>query len=184
MISILKDSIKGIIIIEFITNLYTFSLITELVIIPVMTFIGLSPMVTKDKPKFQQLKKLFNIITSIVGLIILGYTFFKITKAFDGFANLITLKKFLYPIILTSSFIPFLYFVEIWTLYENMFVLMKHKLKGKKEEKYLKKRVFKTFLFNRKKIKRFQHEIRFEQILNKEDIDRLIYSFKKNSTSC
>ncbi len=184
LISILKDSIKGIIIIEFITNLYTFSLITELIIIPVITFIGMSPMVTKDKPEFQQLQKLFNIITSIFGLIILGYTFFKITESFGGFANLITLKKFFYPIILTFTFIPFLYFIEIWTLYENMFVRMKHKLKGKKEENYLKKRIFKTFLFNREKIKRFQNEIRFEQILNKEDIDRLIYSFKNDSTSC
>ena len=38
--SILKNSIKGIIIIEFITNFYNFSLIVELVLIPVVTFIS------------------------------------------------------------------------------------------------------------------------------------------------
>ncbi|WP_157766169.1 hypothetical protein [Aquimarina aggregata] len=177
--SIMRDSIKGIVIIEFIANLYTFSLITELILIPIMTFIGIAPLFTKGKPEYKSVEKLFNGITSIFGLIVLGRTIFKIVQGFGDFANVMTVKSFLFPIILTFSFVPFLYCVALWSLYEIMFIRMNRRLKKKKQKRYLKKRMITTFWLNRKKLRRFQSEMGFEPIMNNKDIDNVIFKFLK-----
>lgn len=51
---IFKDSVKGIVIVEFIANFYSFSLITELILIPVMTLIVLTQAFGSDKPEHNQ----------------------------------------------------------------------------------------------------------------------------------
>jgi len=178
--SILKDSLKGIVIIEFITNFYNFSLVVELILIPIMTFIGISQVFTQDKPEHKPVARLFSGITSLFGVIVLIYTIYRISQEFGEFANLSTLKNFLLPIILTILYLPFLYFVALWSLYEIMLIRLGSNLKKKKHKKYLKKRMFKTFLLNRKKLRKFQREMGFEPIMNKKDINRTLKKFTKN----
>ena len=177
--SILKDSIKGIIIIEFIANFYNFSLVAELILIPIMTVVGVSQVFTQDKPEYKPVEKLFNGITSLFGVIVLTYTIYRISREFGEFANLLTLKSFLNPIILTFLFIPFLYFVATWSLYENVILTLSRRLKKKKHKQYLKRKMFKQFWFNRTKLKEFHKEMRFEPIMNKEDINRILKTYNE-----
>lgn len=177
---ILKDSLKGIIIVEFIANFYNFSLATELILIPIMTFVGISQVFTQDKPEYKPVEKLFSGITSLFGIVVLIYTVYRISQEFGEFANLMTLKSFLLPIILTILFLPFLYFVALWSLYEVMLIRLGSRLKKKKHKKYLKKKMLMTFLLNRKKLRKFQREMGFEPIMNKKDINRTLKKFAKN----
>ena len=178
--SIFKDSLKGIIIIEFIANIYNFSLTAELILIPIMTFIGISQIFTQDKPEYKPVEKLFSGITSLFGVVVLIYTIYKIYQGFGQFASLLTLKQFLLPIILTILYLPFLYFVALWSLYEVMIIRLGSRLKKKKHKKYLKKRMFMTFHLNRKKLRKFQREMGFEPIMNKKDINRTLKKFTEN----
>jgi hypothetical protein len=175
--SIFKDSLKGIIIVEFIANIYNFSLVAELILIPIMTLVGISQVFTQDKPEHKPVEKLFSGITSLFGIVVLIYTVYRIFQEFGEFANLMTLKSFLLPIILTILFLPFLYFVALWSLYEVMIIRLGSRLKKKKHKKYLKKRMFITFHLNRKKLRKFQREMGFEPIMNKKDINRTLKKF-------
>lgn len=177
--SILKDSLKGIILIEFIANFYNFSLVAELILIPIMTIVGVSQVFTQDKPEHKSVEKLFSGITSLFGVVVLIYTIYKISQEFGEFANLLTLKGFLLPIILTILYLPFLYFVALWSLYEVMIIRLGSQLKKEKHKRYLKKRMFMTFLFNRKKLRKFQKEMGFEPIMNKKDINHTLKKFTK-----
>ncbi|NRR93363.1 hypothetical protein HSX10_17450 [Winogradskyella undariae] len=177
--SILKDSLKGIIIIEFIANFYNFSLLVELILIPIMTFVGVSQVFTQNKPEYKPVEKLFNGITSLFGIVVLTYTIYRISREFREFANLLTLKSFLNPIILTFLFIPFLYLVSLWSLYENVILTLSRRLKKKNHKRYLKKKMFRHFLFNRTKLKEFHKEMRFEAIMNKEDINRILKTYNE-----
>jgi|TARA_R110002051_G_scaffold37329_1_gene80277 hypothetical protein len=178
--SIFKDSLKGIIIIEFIANIYSFSILTELIIIPIMTLVGISQVYTQDKPEHKSVEKLFSGITSLFGIVVLIYTVYRIFQGFGEFANLMTLKSFLLPIILTILFLPFLYFVALWSLYEIMIIRLGSRLKNKKHKKYLKRRMFMTFHLNRKKLRKFQSEMGFEPIMNKKDINSTLKKFTEN----
>jgi len=177
--SILKGSLKGIIIVVFIANFYNFSLVIELILIPIMTLIGISQVFTQDKPEYKLVEKLFNVITSFFGVVVLIYTIYRISQQFGEFANLMTLKVFLLPIILTILYLPFLYFVALWSLYEVMIIRLDSRLKKKKHKKFLKKQMFMTFLLNRKKLRKFQGEMGFETIMNKKDINRILKKFTK-----
>lgn len=177
--SILKDSLKGIIIIEFIANFYNFSLVAEIILIPIMTFVGISQVFTQDKPEYKPVEKLFNGITSLFGVVVLAYTIYRISQEFGEFANLLTLKSFLNPIILTFLYIPFLYFVALWSLYENVILTLSRRLKKQKHKRYLKNKMFRKFLFNRKKLEEFHKEMRFEPIMNKKDINRILKTYSE-----
>jgi hypothetical protein len=177
---ILKDSLKGIVIVEFIANFYNFSLAAELILIPIMTIVGISQVFTQDKPEYKPVEKLFSGITSLFGLVVLIYIVYRISQEFGEFANLLTLKSFLLPIILTTLYLPFLYFVALWSLYEVIIIRLGVRLKKKKQIRYLKKQMFMTFLLNRKKLRKFQREIGFEPIMNKNDINRTLKKFTKN----
>lgn len=171
--SIFKDSIKGIVILEFIANFYSFSLVAELILIPIMTIVGVSSIYTKNEPKYRAVEKLFSNLTVIFGLVVLSYTAYRIYHGFGDFANLSTLKSFLLPILLTISFLPFLYLVALWSLYETMLYRIGHRLEKKKDKRYLKWKMFGKFFFNRKKLQQFQKDLGFEAILYRKDIKRI-----------
>ncbi|MDX1349754.1 MAG: hypothetical protein R3279_05890 [Putridiphycobacter sp.] len=180
LVSILKDSVKGIVIVEFIANFYSFSIGIELLIIPVLTFIAVIPIVTKGKPEYKSVEKFSNGSLSIFGGVILIYTIYKISQGFNEFANLLTLKSFLLPILLTILYLPFLYFVALWTLYEVMYIRLSSQLKKKKHKKYLKRLMILTFHINRKKLRLFQSELGFEPVQNKKDINRVFENFQQS----
>ena len=142
-----------------------------------MSIVVVTQVFAQDKTEHKPVEKLLNGIISLFGLVILVYTIYRIFQEFGEFANLQTLKSFLLPIILTILYIPFLYFVALWSLYENIILSLSRRLKKKKHKKYLKKylkkKLFSHFLFNRKKLETFHKEMRFEPIMNKKDIKRI-----------
>lgn len=176
---IFRDSIKGIVIVEFIANFYSFSFITELILIPIMTLVIAMQAFGSEKPEHKPVLKLLDKIVSFFGLIVLIYTVYRISQGFGDFANLTTLKSFLFPIILTILFLPFLYFVALWSLYEIMIIRVGSRLKKNKHKRYLKKKMFMTFTLNRKKLRKFQQEMGFEPITNKKEIKRTLKKFTK-----
>lgn len=176
--SILIGSIKGVVIIEFIANFYSFSLLTEFILIPVMTIIGASQIFSKDKPEYHVVEKLFSNIVFLFGLVVLLYTGYQLYQGFGEFANLTTLKSFLLPIILTIVFLPFLYLIALWSLYETMLFRIGHRIKKDKDKRYLKWSMFTTFFFNRKKLRKFQEDLGFETISERKDIKKAIRKFK------
>lgn len=60
-----------------------------------------------------------------------------------------------------------------------MILTLSRRLKKKKHKRYLKKKMFRQFLFNRTKLKEFHKEMRFEPIMNKEDINRILKTYNE-----
>jgi hypothetical protein len=175
--TILKDTFKGIIIIEFISNFYNFSLLVELVLIPIITFLELLRIISRDKPEYDNVYKLLNWIVFIFGIVVLIYTVKNILQTPEGFFNILTLKTFLISIVLTVLLIPFLYLVALWSLYESIVISVGLRLTEKNDQKYFSKRLFLKFGLNRKRLKRFQKEIPFGTIREKKDIEKTLKDF-------
>jgi hypothetical protein len=178
--SILKNSIKGIIIIEFITNFYNFSLISELILIPIITFISLLQVVSKTKPEWNKVYNLLTWVLAILGISVFIYSVNKIYQSPEGFFNILTLQTFLLPVILTILFIPFLYLVALYSLYETVTGVIGLRIKKEKHKRYLKRKMFLTFGLNRRKLKRFQKEVPLGIMRNKKEIKKVINDFNKS----
>jgi len=176
---IFKDNLKLIVILEFITTLYSFSLIVELFLVPLLLFIAmLSAFTEVYKKKYYQVKKVIDTIFSLIGVLILVFAIYKIVTDIYSLVNIINLTSFLLPPILTFLFIPFIYLFALLMSYEVFFVRLKFFIKDKRTLRYTKWKIFTSFHFRLRQLNKFSKEYYH---LNEEcgdDIKKTINLFK------
>ena len=181
---IIKENITLIIILEFIINTYTFPLLVELLLIPLLTIIILSGEVAKTNPKYNPVEKLMNNLQVILGMIILFSVIYKTIADFENFWNINTLKSFLLPPILTVLFLPFTYLVVLYSKYELLFSKLDIG-EGKSIElkNYAKKKIFKCFFLSLNKVNKVLNSESIHDLINiksKEDVDKLVRIYRES----
>ncbi len=171
---ILKRSLKGIIIVEFLSNFYTFNLAIELFIMIFLTLVNILPFVKPDKI----LEKFASNVNLIFGFIVIIYIGYNLYQNIFSFINIDTLKAFALPLILTIALIPFLYSVALLDLYKIIYKRMSKNLNGRKLKWYLKYKLFTKFRLKLKSLQFFQSKLSFEKITSKIQINNHIEGFK------
>jgi len=131
----IKDFVKVIltatsltIILEFIVGFYNFSLIWELILIPIVTLISLLSLVAemkKDDPNTKVVANILKGILTIIGFGILVYGIYQLITQYADFLTLSNLKSFLLPPIFTLLFLPLIYFTVLYIKYERTFMNLK-----------------------------------------------------------
>lgn len=160
------DNLKLVLIIEFVINMYTFSLVWELIIVPVVVFLTASTYYFKTNTH-RVSKHYFEIFLGVFGLIILGLTVWNIVNDFSTFASLKTLCNFALPPIFTISFMPFIYFNALFIGYEMLFVRIDIIEEDEKIAKYAKRRLFKSCRMNLNRLRSFSEDInRLRSLVN------------------
>lgn len=138
------ESLKWTMIIEFLVNLYTFSLLVELIFIPVFIFISLLKYYSELKPEHKTLIKPPTYILNFIGLAVFVFIIYRTALDYKNFFTLITLRNFLVPPILTILFLPLLYLIALFISYESLFVRINHIHKDDDFMKPLKKEILKV----------------------------------------
>ena len=180
---VIVDNIKIVIIIEFIVNTYTFSLVGELVLIPVVTFIVILEVFAKTDEKNSSVAKLQNGLLIIIGIVILIFVISNVVSDYKNFVSLDTLRNFLLPPLLTSLFLPSIYFIVLSSTYEQLFVQLNlggYEKKSKKLKRYAKRKIIKHCLLSLKKVKKASNmnTYNLKDIRNEEDVDKMIKDLK------
>lgn len=116
------DSIKLIVIFEFVFNFYSFSLPVELLLIPSLAMLGGIEAIASFYPQHKILLKPVKFILTLLSLVIIFYTFYKIIIDFNTFFSSENLKFLFLPIILSLSLIPYLYGIALYLSYEMFFL--------------------------------------------------------------
>ncbi|SES65203.1 hypothetical protein SAMN02910413_0296 [Pseudobutyrivibrio sp. C4] len=122
IVKTLKENIKPVIIIGFIRSIFTFNIIIEILIVPVITILTIMPAYTKKRAPQQV--KFWNNLLSIVGWWIICGT---INVAIDevGRLNYLdTLISFLIPFVFLIAIIPMMVFWLYVSKYELLFIRM------------------------------------------------------------
>jgi hypothetical protein len=118
---IISDSIKLAVILEFIANMYTFSLSIELTIVPVITFLILLKTVAGLKPENKQVDNFIGYILGVIGTVLIVVTLYDVFVDLQGFATLRNLRDFLLPPVFTFALLPFIYGMALFMMYESLF---------------------------------------------------------------
>ena len=109
-------------ILEFFVGAFTFSFLTEMIILPVFTFITILKDYDRDNPKHKQYQKVFDGIATVAGLLLLVFTAKEavttVTK--DGAISL--LVSFSVPAIFSVFFLPIVYALAVTAKYHDLFV--------------------------------------------------------------
>lgn len=176
---IIKDSIKWTIIVEFIINFYTFGLITELILLPVMVIIALLQTVSEMDKKNEQVTKLLKNITAMIGLILVVYVSYKTFTNYDKLLGLNNLFSFLLPIILTITILPFIYFLALYINYESLFVRIQFISQDNIIKRRLKTEILLTANFDIAKILLINKKLNKYDLTQSDDIKKYVKSLAK-----
>jgi len=179
-VKILKDNLKIILALEFILTLYTFNLIAEIILVPILVFIGAMSAVSELKKEYLPVKKLFDFILSSIGIF---FIVFALGKVFGDFQNIMTsqnLKTFILPPLLTVGFIPFVYFFALIMAYETLFVRLSIFNRNNPDLiKFTKRKITYACRLNLPKLNRFAKEGTQDlmSISTKKDVNAIIKKY-------
>jgi hypothetical protein len=151
---IVVDNARVVVLIEFLVNAYTFSLVVELLLVPVVTFIALIEAVAGTNKEHAVVAKIARRILIAFGLAVISYVVVKAISDFQNLRNLETARSFVLAPLLSLLFSPFLYFTLLITNYELLFVRLK--LGPEKDEdlqRYAKRRIIRHCRFSLGKVR-------------------------------
>lgn len=176
-ITILKDNLKIILVLEFILTLYTFNLIAEIILVPILVFIGAMSAVSELKKEYLPVKKLFDFILSIIGIF---FIVFALGKVFGDFQHIMTsqnLKTLILPSLLTVAFIPFVYLFALIMTYEMLFDRLNFFNKNNPDLiKFTKRKIILACHLNLSKLNHFAKESTQDlmKVKTREDVINMI----------
>jgi hypothetical protein len=165
---ILIDNLKLFVVIQFVVNMYVFSLPLELLITPITALIVGMQAVSSYKEKYKTAQKILNGILSTIGFIFIIFSFSKAFVNSNNFFSSITFYKMILPLILSIPLLPFIYLLALGMLYETTFIRLSIKKYYKTNLKHIKFKLITTCHFNLNRLKRFQ-KIMFEYDLSTKE---------------
>lgn len=179
---IVVDNLKLVLVLIFLVNFYTFSLLTELILIPVLFFIIAMNTYAGMKKEYEAVKKITNFALGIWGIFLLVFI---LVSVFGDYQNLLTIdniRVFLLPLLLTFAFLPFLYGFAVFMAYESLFVRLNFSI-GKRDKRLLrvaKRKIINAFGINLGQLNRFSKEniSKLLGLRSEDELREIIKGFK------
>lgn len=169
----IREAIKWTFILEFILNFYSFSLPLELVLVPLLILIAATQAFAEVSPKKvanqEQVVKLLQNILSIFGIVTIIFVTYKTILEYKVLFTILNLKSLLLPVVLTISFLPFIYFLAVGIKYEMLFLHLKFMINDKNLRKRIKWRIFLAATFNLTKLQNISKRVKKAGFYDKEN---------------
>lgn len=150
------SAIKWTIVLEFVVNLYNFSLLSEIIILPVLVFLIMTQTVAEMDEKHKNVSKVLQNVTTVVGLFIFFYSLYKTVMNFETVLTIQNLVTFLLPSTITILFIPFIYCLALYSTYESYFIHIDFMTVKKDKVKEVKKLILRIANINLDKLLRIK----------------------------
>lgn len=176
------DSLKLIIILEFVINLYVFNLWVELIFVPVLVVIGLMLGVSSTDSKYKQVESLLTWVMGFIGIGLILFTLYKIIADLQGFASIDNIRDFLLPPLFTVGLLPFIYLIALYVTYDLIFMRTEHSAMNASLAKYAKRKTFFAFHLNLVALNKWLKRVVMLDFNSREDIVRAIKEFKASGS--
>ena len=171
---IIIESIKLVVILEFVMNFYVFDLWAELILVPITVFLGALWGYSSAFTKYERVEKILSTIMGLFGISFLVYAIYKIFTDLQGFLSVGTIRELLLPIVFTIAIFPVIYFLALYVSYELLFVRINFLVKNPALAKYTKWRTMLAFHLNLWSLKKWAAKISTVKFESKVDIVKAI----------
>ena len=179
----IKDNLKILIFLEFLINMYVFNILVELLLVPILFLLGAMIAISETDEKYEIARTFLNSIMVLIGLVITSYVLYMAVNDFERFATLENLENFYLPILLTTIFLPFIYFMALFVSYESLFTSLQFSVKDSSLLKYVKKRTLLAFSLNLWMLNKWSIHINSLRFNDKKGVDEAIREFKSGIMS-
>ncbi len=173
-----RENLKFAVIVEFISEAYTFGLAAELILIPLLVLFGGTLSVAGKEAKYETIRKLLNFLITAFVLATIGHSFYQVILHFKQFASLEKLREFILSPLLALWFLPWLFFLSLYMRFEAAFIMLQFQLQEPDLRAIAKRKAFFGFFFNIKGLERWKMSLNFYKPQNAHDIDISIAQIK------
>jgi hypothetical protein len=146
--TVLFDTMKWTIAIEFILNFFTFSLTKELIIVPILVFSVMMQVFASFKQEHKQVENLFKYILTAFGISIFVFSLYKTVEQHSKLFTFDNLKSFLLPVFLSLTFLPFMYLYNLFVKYEGLWTRLNFCIRNKQDRQRVKRQILWVANFN------------------------------------
>lgn len=133
---LVADSFKLVVVVEYLVGAYTFHIVVELVLVPLIVFLSAMVAFAETKPEYESVHKFLNAVLAIVGTAILGAVMYLLVKDFDQVANRQAASDFVLPVILSALYTPFIAFMAVYSTYQTVLIRLQYSIKKRHVELY------------------------------------------------
>lgn len=116
------DTLKVIIVLEFLVNTYTFHICVELLLIPSLTFIAILGVFAGTEEKYSAVEKITDNLQIIFGLVILGIVVGHAIADLQNLSSMDTLRSIALVPVLSLLLTPYIYVLLLYSNYEQVFI--------------------------------------------------------------
>lgn len=187
---IIIENIKITVILEFITNMYSYGIILEVILVFLAILLSMCTAVISVSPEFNnengiKLNKFLSFLLMIIGFLIFLHSVYMVFKHYHEIIFIDFIKDLTLPTILSLAFLLYTYFLVIYCEYEIMFLRFKYcTISSERLRRLLKLRVL---LFCNVRIIRVNNFLQRSQIMispidNKEDIKDIFRRYKSSTS--
>lgn len=175
----IKDILSFTVITEFILSFYTFHIAVELLLVPLVMLITATLAYSELDKKNETVSKILSNTLSLFGIILFAYATYQLVRHFSTFATKQSLQDFLIPIILSILFIPYIFSLSIYIMYQDVFINMDKRIKSNSLLVYAKWQTACHFGVNKKDLLRWKQSIILKPVNSKKEIDASINHIKQ-----
>ena len=172
------DNVKLVLVLEFVVNLYAFALWIELIFMPVLIIVGMLMGYSSTNLKYKKVESLLTFIMGFFGIVVLIFTLYGIFTDFQAFASLDNLRDFLLIPVFTLGFLPFVYLMALYLVYDLVFYRIDYLANDSEITKYAKRKTVLAFHFNLGALKKWLRSMGMLRINDRQDFLTAIKQFK------
>ncbi len=169
------------VIVEFVGNLHTFPLVLELVLVPLVVLFVVMQASAATKPEFAQVGKVVGVV---LGVYVVAIVLFSLVYVVGNAGEVFTrgqVAEFFLPLVLTAGFAPMLYAIAVYSLYDTILRMTRHRLRGDEHlYRFARRQILKACQLSLRRTQLFAEEFR-QQLWGastQADVRRVIDSFR------
>lgn len=172
-------NLKLLAILQFVVGVYTFSLWVEVLIVPFLALLGAMLAIAEADKKHHQVKVFLEYCLSFFGAVLIVYTLYMLITNFGEFGKEKTAYDFFVPPLLTLCYLPFVFFMLVYSTYEQVFVRLRFSIKSRLHRYAAKLYAFILFNFQLSLLERWSFQVAKANIESHSDlIDTFKFIFK------
>jgi hypothetical protein len=174
------DNFKIVLLIEFISNAYSFNLLTEIIFLPMILFIVICSTYIERKTEYSKVRPIFSFVQAVFGIAIIWNGIWGFIINIKTISMFDTVKDFALTPLLNIAFIPFIYGFAIFIVYDS--IKTRLKMGSEKPPKlinYCMRRIFYSFNINLFKLNDFltKHVRDLMRIKEENEINRILKNY-------
>jgi hypothetical protein len=173
-----KEIILGSTFLEFFTDKFSFSYLTELILIPVATLLAIMKVFSEKDQKLNGVSKLVRGLLMLIGFYFLGHIIYNSIIQWHDWVNVDSLREFLLAPILSIFLLPFIFALSVYMTYQTQFVALEMKIDNPSLLRTAKSQAFWAFGFDYKSFIRWQNRLPFDEVTTKSAIENSIFALK------